>query len=51
MRAEILTRSGHSFWAKDRQASDVIDLQPLFDDYLELKQTRIHGIESVLITK
>ena len=32
---EILTRSGHSFWAKDRQASETIDLQQLFDDYLD----------------
>ena len=34
MRAEILMRSGHLFWAKDRETSDVIELQPLFDDYL-----------------
>jgi len=26
-------RSGHLFWAKNQLASEVIDLQALFDDY------------------
>ena len=33
MRAEIQMKSGHLFWAKDRLASEVIDLQELFNDY------------------
>ena len=32
MRTEIEMRGGH-FWAKHRQASEMIDLQALFDDY------------------
>ena len=32
MRAEIQMKSGHLFWAKDRLASEVIDLQALFND-------------------
>ena len=34
MRMEIQMRSGHLFWAEDRQISEAIDLQPIFDDYL-----------------
>jgi hypothetical protein len=34
MLVEIQMRSGHLFWAKDRLASEVIDLQVLFNDYL-----------------
>jgi hypothetical protein len=26
-------RSGHLFWAKNRQASEVIDIQGIFNDY------------------
>ena len=26
-------KSGHSFWAKHREASDIFDLHGLFDDY------------------
>jgi len=33
MHAEIQMRSGHLFWAKNRQASDAIDLQALFNGY------------------
>jgi len=33
MRAEIQMRSGHLFWAKNRQANDDIKLQALFNDY------------------
>ena len=33
MRAEIQMRSGHSVWAKTRQASDVIDIQGLLKQY------------------
>ena len=33
MRVEIQMRSGHLIWAKNRVASDLIDLQMLFDDY------------------
>jgi hypothetical protein len=33
MRAEIHMKSGHSLWAKTREAGEVIDLQGLFDDY------------------
>ena len=33
MRAEIQMRSGHLFWAKNRLASEEIDLQALFNDY------------------
>jgi hypothetical protein len=33
MRAEIQAKSGHSFWAKNRQGGDVIDLHELFNDY------------------
>jgi len=33
MRAEIQMRRSHLFWAKDRQASEVIDLQELFNAY------------------
>jgi len=30
---EIQRITGNLFWAKSRQANDVIDLQGLFDDY------------------
>ena len=33
MRAEIQMKTGHLFWAKDRLASGVIDLQEIFNDY------------------
>jgi len=33
MRAEVRMKSGHSVWAKYREASDIIDLQALFNDY------------------
>jgi len=33
MRAEVQMRSGLLFWVKNRVASDVIDLQALFNDY------------------
>ena len=33
MRAEIQMRSGHSFWARIRQNSDVIDIQGLLKNY------------------
>jgi len=33
MRIEIQMRSGHLIWAKNRLASELIDLQALFDDY------------------
>ena len=33
IRAEVRMKSGHSVWAKYRDASDVIDLDELFDDY------------------
>ena len=33
MRAEIRMRSGHSFWAKNRLAIEMIDIQALFNDY------------------
>ena len=33
MRAEIQMRRGHLFWAKNRLASAIIDLQALFNDY------------------
>jgi len=34
MRLEVQMRSGHLFWAKRRLASEVIDLEALFNDYL-----------------
>ena len=33
MRAEIQMRSGHSVWAKIRQAGDIIDIQGLLKQY------------------
>ena len=33
MRAEIQMRTGHSFWAKIRQNSDIIDIQALLESY------------------
>ena len=33
IRAELQMKSGHSFWAKHREASDTFDLHGLFDDY------------------
>ena len=33
MRIEIQMRRGHLFWAKDRLAGEVIDLQELFNEY------------------
>src|SRR5882757_5636294 len=33
IRVEVRMRIGHSFWAKHREASEVIDLHGLFSDY------------------
>ena len=33
LRAEVQMKSGHSVWAKYRQASEVIELDGLFSDY------------------
>jgi len=33
IRAEIQIKSGHLFWMKYREKSDVIDLQAVFSDY------------------
>jgi len=33
IRAEVRTKIGHSFWAKYREANEVIDLDGLFRDY------------------
>ena len=33
IRAEVRMKSGHSIWAKYREAGEVIDLQGLFSDY------------------
>ena len=33
MRAEIQMRSGHLFWAKHRQTSEIVGLGALFDEY------------------
>ena len=33
MRAEIQMKIGHLFWAKHRLASEVIDLQALYNEY------------------
>ena len=33
LRTEVQMRSGHSFWAKYREAGDVIDVDGLFSDY------------------
>ena len=33
IRADVRMKSGHSVWAKYREASEVIDLDGLFDDY------------------
>jgi hypothetical protein len=33
MRVEIQAKSGHSFWAKNREGGEVIDLEALFNDY------------------
>ena len=33
VRAEVRKKSGHSVWAKYREASEVIDLHELFNDY------------------
>ena len=33
IRAEVRMKSGHSVWAKYREASEVIDLHGLFNDY------------------
>ena len=33
IRAEVRMKSGHSVWAKYREASEVIDLHGVFNDY------------------
>ena len=33
IRVEVQVKHGHLFWAKSRQASEVIGLQELFNDY------------------
>ena len=33
IRAEVRMKSGHSVWAKYREASEVINLDGLFNDY------------------
>ena len=33
IRVEVRQKSGHLFWAKYREASEVIGLQELFNDY------------------
>ena len=33
IRAEVRMKRGHSFWATYREASDVVDLDGLFNDY------------------
>jgi hypothetical protein len=33
MRAEIQAKSGYSFWAKNREGREVIDLEGLFNNY------------------
>ncbi len=33
IRAEVRMKSGHSMWAKYREASELIDLDGLFNDY------------------
>src|SRR5258706_5179501 len=33
LHAEVRMRSSHSFWAKDQEANEVIDLCGLFSDY------------------
>ncbi len=37
LRAEVRMKSGHSVWAKYREAGDVIDLDGLFSDYWSSK--------------
>ena len=38
MRAEIQMKSGHFLWAKNRLASEIINLQALFNDYWSSKK-------------
>ena len=33
LRAEVRMKTGHSFWAKHREAGEVIDLDELFSKY------------------
>ena len=33
IRADVQMKGGHSFWAKYREASEVIELDGLFSDY------------------
>ena len=33
IRVEIQMKSGHSFWAKDRQTTEAIDLKDILDGY------------------
>jgi hypothetical protein len=33
IRIVIQTKSGYLWWARDRQGSEMINLEPLFDDY------------------
>ena len=33
IRAEVRMKAGHSIWAKYREASEVVDLVGLFNDY------------------
>ncbi len=33
IRAEVRMKSGHSFWAKHQEASEIIELHGLFNDY------------------
>jgi hypothetical protein len=59
MHIEIQMRSGHLLWAKNRQTSEVIDIQGLFNDYwssndrefLVSSQSCHHLVRSFLIEK
>ena len=35
MRVEIEMKSGHSFWAKNKQNNDIVDIQGLLSNYLD----------------
>ena len=41
IRAEVQMRSGHSFWAKIRQKSDVVDIQGLLQEYWDSTEHEI----------
>ncbi len=50
LRAEVQMKSGHSVWAKYREASEVIDLHEVFNDYWTTKNPEFTILSQSSIT-